>query len=54
VLNERIERRNADARSYKAAELAHNQTAASFNAECAKRYYADDMNAVRMKLNLQE
>jgi len=54
ALNARIDSFNAGIRAYKELESAHNQQVASYNAGCAKKYYADDMNAVRQKLGLKE
>jgi hypothetical protein len=54
ALNERINRHNAVIRSYKSVEATHNQKVPSYNGECAKKYYAEDMAAVKTKLNLQE
>jgi hypothetical protein len=54
ALKTRVETFNAGIRSYKELETAHNQKVASYNAVCAKKYYADDMNAVRQKLGLKE
>jgi hypothetical protein len=54
ALHDRIDRYNAGVRSYAAASDAHNEKIVSFQAECAKKYYVEDMNAVRIKLNLQE
>lgn len=54
ALNTRIETFNAGIRAYKELEAAHNVKVASYNGSCAKKYYADDMNAVRQKLGLKE
>jgi hypothetical protein len=54
ALNVRIEAHNVAVRAYKALEANHNQKVASYNADCARKYYADDMNAVRLKLGLKE
>lgn len=54
ALNARIEAHNVGVRAYKALEAGHNQKVASYNADCARKYYADDMNAVKLKLGLKE
>lgn len=54
ALNARIEAHNVAVRAYKALEAGHNQKVASYNADCARKYYADDMNTVRIKLGLKE
>ena len=54
ALNVRIEAHNVAVRSYKAFEANHNQKVALYNADCAKKYYADDMNSVKQKLGLKE
>jgi hypothetical protein len=54
ALNARIEAHNVAVRAYKALEAGHNQKVTSYNADCARKYYADDMNAVKQKLGLKE
>jgi hypothetical protein len=54
ALNARIETFNAGIRTYKQLEITHNQKVAAYNGACAKKYHADDMNAVQQKLGLKE
>ena len=53
ALHDRIDRYNADVRSYLAAAHAHNEKVDSYKSECTKKYYVEDMEAVKSKLNPQ-
>jgi hypothetical protein len=53
ALHDRIDRYNADVRSYLAAAHAHNEKVDSHKSACTKKYYVEDMEAVKFKLNPQ-
>jgi hypothetical protein len=53
ALHDRIDRYNADVRSYLAAAHAHNEKVDSYKAECTKKYYVEDMKALKFKLDPQ-
>jgi hypothetical protein len=53
ALHDRIDRYNADIRSYFAAAKAHNEKVDSYKSECTKKYYVEDMEALKIKLNPQ-
>lgn len=54
ALQTRISAYNASVERAQAEQASHNTRVSSYNAECAKKYYADDMKAVRVKLGLLE
>jgi hypothetical protein len=53
VLHDRIDRYNADLRSYVAAAGTHNEKVDSYKSECTKKYYVEDMQALKFKLDPQ-
>jgi hypothetical protein len=51
--NERVENQRTAVAAYKTAESSFNETVGTYNATCAKKYYVDDMNAIRQKIGMQ-
>jgi hypothetical protein len=51
--NERVENQRTAVAAYKTAESSFNETVGTYNAACAKKYYVDDMNAIRQKIGMQ-
>jgi hypothetical protein len=54
AMRTRINAHNANVDRGQAEQASHNARVGSYNAECAKKYYADDMEAVRVKLGLKD
>jgi hypothetical protein len=48
-----VENQRTAVAAYKTAENSFNETVGSYNATCAKKYYVDDMNAIRQKIGMQ-
>jgi hypothetical protein len=51
--NERVENQRTTVAAYKASESSFNEQVGTYNTNCAKKYYVDDMNAIRQKIGLQ-
>jgi hypothetical protein len=51
--NERVENQRTAVAAYKTAESSFNESVGTYNATCAKKYYVDDMNAIRQKIGMQ-
>ena len=51
--NERVESQRIAVAAYKTTESSFNETVGTYNTNCAKKYYVDDMNAVRQKIGMQ-
>jgi hypothetical protein len=51
--NERVENQRAAVAAYKTAESSFNESVGTYNTSCARKYYVDDMNAIRQKLGMQ-
>jgi hypothetical protein len=51
--NERVESQRTAVAAYKSAESSFNELVGTYNTSCAKKYYVDDMNAIRQKLGMQ-
>lgn len=54
TMKTRINEHNANVDRRRAEQANHNARVSSYNAECAKKYYADDMEAARVKLGLKD
>jgi hypothetical protein len=54
AMRTRINAHNANVDRGQAEQVSHNARVGSYNAECAKKYYADDMEAARVKLGLKD
>jgi hypothetical protein len=54
AMRARISAHNANVDRAKGEQASHNMRVVSYNGECAKRYYADDMEAARIKLGLKD
>jgi hypothetical protein len=54
AMRTRISAYNTSVDRGKAEQASHNARVVSYNAECAKKYYADDMEAARVKLGLKD
>jgi hypothetical protein len=54
AMRTRINAHNANVDRGEAEQASHNSRVGSYNAECAKKYYADDMEAARVKLGLKD
>jgi hypothetical protein len=54
AMRTRISAYNASVDRAKAEQTSHNARVVSYNAECAKKYYADDMEAARIKLGVKD
>lgn len=54
AMKARINGHNANVDRGQAEQASHNARVHSYNAECAKKYYAEDMEAARVKLGLTE
>jgi DNA repair ATPase RecN len=52
ALRARIDRHNANVEQIRSREATHNSLVALYNADCAKTYYRDDMEAVRVRLGI--
>lgn len=50
----RINAHNASVDRAQTEQASHNARVGAYNAGCAKKYYADDMEAVRMRLGLKD
>ena len=53
AMRARIAKHNAKVDLGQADQTRHNARVVSYNAECAKKYYADDMEATRLKLGIK-
>jgi hypothetical protein len=51
--NERVENQRTAVVAYKTAENSLNETVGTYNATRARKYYVDDMNAIRQKIGMQ-
>jgi len=51
--NDRVENQRTAVAAYKTAESIFNEQVGTYNTNCAKKYYVDDMNAVRQKIGMQ-
>jgi len=54
AMRARISRHNASVDRGEGDQNAHNTRVLSYNAECAKKYYADDMEAARVMLGVKD
>ncbi|WP_315799616.1 hypothetical protein, partial [Bradyrhizobium sp. SZCCHNR1002] len=54
LMRARIAKHNANVDRGQADQDGHNARVVSYNAECAKKYYADDMEVVKTKLGLKD
>jgi hypothetical protein len=54
AMGTRISAYNANVDRVKAEQASHNMRVVSYNAECAKKYYAEDMETARLKLNIKD
>jgi uncharacterized phage infection (PIP) family protein YhgE len=52
ALRTRIDRHNASVDQVRSQEAAHNSVVSLYNADCAKKYYRDDMEAARVRLGI--
>ncbi len=53
-LRTRINVHNSNIPQAKFEQAAHNSAVASYNTDCAKKYYQDDMDSVKLKLGLKD
>ena len=54
AMRTRISAYNTNMDRAKAEQVSHNTRVVSYNAECAKKYYAEDMETARLKLNIKD
>jgi hypothetical protein len=54
AMRARISAHNANVDRGQAEQASHNARVSSYNVECAKKYYADDMEAARVKLGFKD
>jgi hypothetical protein len=54
ALRNRISAHNAYVDRAKTEQDSHNTRVVAYNAQCAKKYYADDMETARLKLNIAD
>jgi hypothetical protein len=54
AMRTRINAYNVSVDRAKAEQVSHNTRVVSYNAECAKKYYADDMETARLKLDVKD
>jgi hypothetical protein len=54
LLQSRIAKHNTGLEDVKIIQMAHNQNVQGYNRQCIKKYYQDDMVAVKKKLGLED